>query len=292
MLESIKNVAQQSLAATGVSSKALYDFEHSANPLLRHYLDYRQRVIGTSLKIQSAVAIIAAIALTQLQSNLTLPLGQYALLLSILGIPGLSVLVNARLRNFVRGGWKKRYPRLDYSGAWCYIGQFSVASRSHQLDDTSRKDAREFLENTFHANHESGEVFFEQDVFGLQIREAFGKINGVNVTWSSYPAAFSDKDISWAFRAMILWPAHLGLNPEFNGLERYNVIRHDTKGRPTLLVGPLTGCIQEKNEFALDGKFMYWRKDSFPGLPDEAKGYVGYDEAPTKRLVQPPSPTA
>ncbi|MGA8030601.1 MAG: hypothetical protein WB992_25940 [Bryobacteraceae bacterium] len=117
-----------------------------------------------------------------------------------------------------------------------------------------REEACRFLEQTINGHDDSGDVFFEQDVFGLQIREAFGNINGINMTWKSYPAAFSDQEVSWAFRTTILWPPHLGLNPEFNGMERYQVVKRDDKGRPTLLVGPLNGCIQERHEFALAGQ--------------------------------------
>jgi len=125
MLTRLADTVQRALSIAGMSSKGISPYEHSGNPLLRYYIEYRQSVIGTSLKLQSAVAIFVAVGLASLESRLTLRLGQYALLLSILGIPLLSFWVNARLISFVRQGWKERYPRLDYSGVWGYYGNFS-----------------------------------------------------------------------------------------------------------------------------------------------------------------------
>lgn len=65
-------------------------------------------------------------------------------------------------------------------------------------------------------------------------------------------------------------------------MERYHVIQRDSKGRPTLLRGLLSGCVQERHEFTLSGRFMYWRKDSFRDV-SEAMAIAGY-RAETKKV--------
>jgi hypothetical protein len=157
------------------------------------------------------------------------------------------------------------------------MGQFGVALKSSKLSAIDRQNDTKFLESTFQGRYERGEVFFNQDVFGLRIRNAYGTIGDVRVSWNSFAADFSDKDISWAFRARILWPTHINLNPEFNGIESYNVIESDERGRPIVMIGPLTGCVQEGNEFALEAKLIFWRKDAFQEIPNQAKGYLGYN---------------
>jgi hypothetical protein len=253
------------------------NFEHTTNPLLRHYLEYRAGLIGLSLKIQTAIAIFAAVFLPQLQSILQAPFGQYSLAFSLLGIPAISLFVIKRLVYFSHTGWKKHHPTLDYSGTWCYVGQFGVAAKSSKLLSTDRQKDVEFLENTFQGKYEHGQIFFNQDVFGLQIKNAYGEIGGVRVSWNSFAADFSERDIAWAFIAKIFWPTTINLNPEFNGIESYNIIENDDKGRPTVMIGPLTGCVQEGNEFALEAKLIFWRKESFDGVPNQANGYLGYN---------------
>jgi hypothetical protein len=46
-----------------------------------------------------------------------------------------------------------------------------------------------------------------------------------------------------------------------------------------MMIGPLTGCVQEANEFALEGKFLYWRKDAFDGIPEHAFSYLEVAES-------------
>ncbi|HTG37137.1 MAG TPA: hypothetical protein VLB76_29830 [Thermoanaerobaculia bacterium] len=151
-------------------------FEHTGNPLLRHYLDNRAVLIRWALKGQSLIAIVVAVLLTQVQEILLGKMGQYALATTLLGIPAISYFLNRKLVIFAQAGWKTRFYSLDYSGVWCYAGQFAVASKAAKLADPSRARASAALEDTFHGGFEQGEVVFDQDVFGLQVKDAFGKI--------------------------------------------------------------------------------------------------------------------
>lgn len=253
--------------------------EFGSNPLLRAYIDYRARLVGTALKVQSGIAIISAVTLTQLSKFVETTFGTYGLALTLLGIPAISFILNRKLQQYSHSGWKTDYPSLDFSGEWNYFGQFAVASKSHKLSAPDRQDDLNFLNKAFHGKYENGTIKFEQDIFGLQIRSAVGKIGDVDISWHSLPAEFDERKVSWAFRGMILWPSLIELDQEFNGIEHYNVVEWDTGKRPIVMVGNLTGCVQEANEFALNGKFIFWRKDYYATPPEIVRKYLGVDKS-------------
>ena len=249
--------------------------EFGSNPLLRQYVDYRNRSISLALKVQSAIAILSAVTITQLSKVLETKVGTYGLALTLLGIPAIGFILNRKLQQYSHSGWKNDYPSLDFSGEWNYFGQFAVAAKSSKLLVADRQSELNFLHETFHGKYENGTINVDQDIFGLQIRSAIGKVGDVDISWHSLPAEFDERKISWPFRAMILWPSLIDLDQEFNGLEHYNVVEWDTRKRPLVMVGNLTGCVQEANEFALNGKFIFWRRDFYEVPPDIVQNYLG-----------------
>jgi hypothetical protein len=252
--------------------------EFGSNPLLRSYIDYRARLVSLALKVQSGIAIISAVTITQLSKVVETTFGTYGLALTLLGIPAISFILNKKLQQYSHSGWKDDYPSLDFTGEWNYFGQFAVASISHKLSASDRAGDLNFLNKTFHGKYENGTIKFDQDIFGLQIRSAVGKVGDVDISWHSLPAEFDERKVSWAFRGMILWPLLVELNQEFNGIEHYNVVEWEPGKRPIVMLGNLTGCVQEANEFALNGNFIFWRKDYYDTPPEIVQKYLGIDK--------------